>query len=56
LQKNIYMIYFTLFILFFLVALCVLQIVFEPVIDNTRSGKIILWYGRKNRKFVILKD
>jgi len=50
------MIYFSLFVIFFIVLLCVLQIVFEPVIDNTSDGKIILWYGRKHRKFLILKD
>ena len=29
---------------------------FDPKIDKTRDGKVLLWYGRRKRKYIILKE
>lgn len=32
-----------------------LELIFKPRIDYTRKGDTVLWYGRKNRKYIIIK-
>jgi hypothetical protein len=41
-------------IIFILIAL-VIHIAYSPALDITREGKILLWYGRTERKFIVLK-
>lgn len=31
-----------------------LFIIFNPKIDYTRDGKVLLWLGRKNRLYIVL--
>lgn len=40
--------------LIILLTILVIEILFRPRLDFARKGKIILWYGYKYRKYVIL--
>jgi hypothetical protein len=50
------MLYFTISLLILVVVTLIIHISYAPLIDITRDGKIVLWYGRKERKFIVLKD
>lgn len=46
----------TLFLFSLLVVLFLVHLILAPTIDFARDGKILLWYGRKERKYIVLKD
>ena len=46
----------TILFLFFIVIALTIHISYAPTLDITRDGKVLLWYGRKERKFLVLKD
>ena len=50
------MLYFTISLLILVVVALVIHINYAPALDITSDGKILLWYGRKERKFIVLKD
>lgn len=50
------MLYFTILFLVFVFVALLIHITYAPTLDITRSGKILLWYGREERKFIVLKD
>jgi hypothetical protein len=43
------------FLIFVFIAF-IIHIIYAPALDITSDGKILLWYGRKERKFIVLKD
>jgi hypothetical protein len=45
----------TIFLLIFIIISFIIHITYSPVIDITSDGKILLWYGRTERKFIVLK-
>lgn len=49
------MLYFTIFFLVFVIVALILHINYAPALDITSDGKILLWYGREERKFIVLK-
>ena len=38
----------------FLVAIILIEIFFKPRLDYTRERKLLLWYGRKVRNYIVL--
>jgi hypothetical protein len=41
-------------LLFIIIVLILLEILFYPRLDFTRDKKILLWYGRLNRNFIVI--
>ena len=37
-----------------LLGILLIEILFKPRLDKTRKGDMLLWYGRKQRKYKIL--
>jgi hypothetical protein len=50
------MVSLTIFLLSILLILFLVHLIVAPTIDFARDGKILLWYGRKERKYIVLKD
>lgn len=42
------------FLIILLIFVVVLYFVYLPHIDRTREGKWLLWYGRRNRRYIVL--
>jgi hypothetical protein len=40
--------------IYIILILLVLAIIFKPSIDIDKDNMVVLWYGRKNRKYLIL--
>jgi len=43
------------FIIRVLIISLALEFIFKPRVDYTRKGDTVLWYGRKNRNYIIIK-
>lgn len=41
-------------LLFIIIVLILLEILFYPRLDFTRDKKLLLWYGKVNRNFIVL--
>ena len=45
-----------LFALFIGLIFIILVIWQRPYIDKTRDGKVLLWYGHRQRKYFVLRE
>lgn len=41
---------------FILIAILIVELAFRPRLDYTHNDLLLLWYGRKSRKFFIIFD
>jgi hypothetical protein len=39
---------------YLLAAILIIEIAFSPRLGYTREGNILLWYGKKERKYIVL--
>ena len=42
--------------LLFLLAILCIEIFLRPRVDKTRDGKTLLWYGRRKRRYIVVKE
>lgn len=40
--------------IFILIFVVVIELWIKPRLDKTSEGKYLIWYGRRNRKYIIL--
>lgn len=45
---------FLIFILIISIIWILMKFIWDPKIDYTRNGEIILWYGKKIRKYITI--
>lgn len=43
-------------LLIILFVLFMLYVWYDPMLDRTRDGKVLLWYGHRKRKYIVLKE